>query len=79
MLGTVFREVLNDLQRESLHEPAKEIEGILRRARDPAPPISVKLRVSCYLPTYILCTEHTHLGAWIPVTFAFWVCQQQDT
>lgn len=38
MLGTVFREVLKDLQRESLHEPAKEIEGILRRARNPAPP-----------------------------------------
>ena len=30
MVGTVFREVLEDLQRESLHELAKEIEGSLR-------------------------------------------------
>ena len=32
MLGTVFREVLEDLQREGLHEPAKEIQGNLTRA-----------------------------------------------
>ena len=54
MLGTVFREVLEDLQCESLHELAKEIQGNLRRARNPVPPINVKSSISCYQPT-LLC------------------------
>ena len=62
MLGTVFREVLEDLQRESLHELAKEIQGTLRRDLNPAPPISVKRRVLCYL-TYVLVLRQAH-SAW---------------
>ena len=45
MLGTVFREVLEDLQRESLHELAKEIEGSLRgHATQRHPMISISMR-----------------------------------